>query len=490
MKIWAAFCCWLKLQVEMLHLSVKFDGPFFLKTLPLFNFLKPSLSRFRVFSRGCRLSFLFLCLALAMNFFVPQPRASQRATLLVDSAYGVEVGSVVVIDISLLNPEGILGCSFELSYDPAIVQAYRAEKGELVKDNDAFHYSLEDNLISVAWAKNDGSSVGEGALLRLSFIALARGSTFLRIQHLSWEGEGAYPYVINGFISTWEPGYGGILEIVTNQFLPGANQGKWYSFSLTAAGGQPPYRWSLVSGNLPSGLSLSSSGIISGTPASPKGNYSATIRVMDDVGVTRSRVFTITVFERDEAPLSITSPSTLSRGRKGSAYSAALAATGGSKPYRWSLISGSLPPGLSLSGTGTISGTPASTGTYNFVARVTDDNYARQEKEFSLTIGDTDYFFEGEAVFRLLAISRGTMKLELTPYDMPYTMVVDRDMDWLELTVYLYGAQEWVRINGASASSGAARTLPLYKGNNQITIGVSPDGYNFRRFILTVYRLP
>ena len=136
------------------------------------------------------------------------------------------------------------------------------------------------------------------------------------------------------------------------------------------------------------------------------------------------------------------------------------------------------------------SGTPASTGIYNFVARVTDDNYARQEKEFSLTIGDTDYFFEGEAVFRLLAISRGTMKLELTPYDMPYTMVVDRDMDWLELTVYLYAEQEWVRINGASASSGAARTLSLYKGNNQITIGVSPDGYNFRRFILTVYRLP
>jgi hypothetical protein len=55
------------------------------------------------------------------------------------------------------------------------------------------------------------------------------------------------------------------------------------------------------------------------------------------------------------------------------AYSATLQATGGTPPYGWSIISGSLPPGLTLnSSTGVISGTPTGAGTYNFTVQVTD----------------------------------------------------------------------------------------------------------------------
>ena len=54
-------------------------------------------------------------------------------------------------------------------------------------------------------------------------------------------------------------------------------------------------------------------------------------------------------------------------------YSATLAAGGGSTPYTWSIVSGSLPNGLSLnSGTGVISGTPTATGIFNFTVQVTD----------------------------------------------------------------------------------------------------------------------
>jgi hypothetical protein len=62
----------------------------------------------------------------------------------------------------------------------------------------------------------------------------------------------------------------------------------------------------------------------------------------------------------------------LSDGVVGTAYSATLTATGGNGTYTWSLASGSLPAGLSLSSTGTISGTPTTAGSSSFTVRVTD----------------------------------------------------------------------------------------------------------------------
>jgi streptogramin lyase len=67
-------------------------------------------------------------------------------------------------------------------------------------------------------------------------------------------------------------------------------------------------------------------------------------------------------------------PSTLPGAAVGSAYSNALSATNGDGPYKWTMSSGTLPPGLSLSLTGVISGTAASAGTYNFTVTANDDS--------------------------------------------------------------------------------------------------------------------
>lgn len=171
-------------------------------------------------------------------------------------------------------------------------------------------------------------------------------------------------------------------------------------------------------------------------------------------------------------------------------YSTSLTARGGRAPYTWSRISGSLPPGLSLSSRGTISGTPTSTGTYTFTVRITDDNYARQEKQFKLTITDTDYTSSEEGLFKTLHIARSTMKLFLTPEDMPYTMFVNSDVNWINLTIASYHASDWLRINGTSYYNGTLRTVPLSKGTNQITIGVSSDGSSYHNYTATIYRLP
>ncbi|MBL8217574.1 MAG: BACON domain-containing protein, partial [Bryobacterales bacterium] len=62
------------------------------------------------------------------------------------------------------------------------------------------------------------------------------------------------------------------------------------------------------------------------------------------------------------------------RGLVGSAYNASLTAGGGTSPYIWvtQLVSGALPPGLSLNSAGVLSGTPTTAGSYAFSARVND----------------------------------------------------------------------------------------------------------------------
>jgi len=84
-------------------------------------------------------------------------------------------------------------------------------------------------------------------------------------------------------------------------------------------------------------------------------------------------------------PLAITTAS-LPAGIYEVAYSAALAATGGVPPYTWHLISGSLPPGLTLAPTGAVTGTPGMPGAFSLVATVTDAGGQTNARLVTLTI--------------------------------------------------------------------------------------------------------
>ncbi|HXG65578.1 MAG TPA: Ig domain-containing protein [Blastocatellia bacterium] len=161
---------------------------------------------------------------------------------------------------------------------------------------------------------------------------------------------------------------------ITTTSLPGGTVGVSYSATLAATGGVAPYTWSVISGSLPAGLSLNSStGVISGTPTSAgTANFTAQATDAQNPADTDSRALAITINPPPPASLNITTTS-LPNGRRGTAYSQTLQATGGVTPYVWSIASGSLPPGLSLnSATGTISGTPTKRGTWSFTARVRD----------------------------------------------------------------------------------------------------------------------
>ena len=85
------------------------------------------------------------------------------------------------------------------------------------------------------------------------------------------------------------------------------------------------------------------------------------------------------------AALNITT-STLTAGKVGTAYNATLAVSNGAAPYSWSVSSGSLPTGLSLSAAGVISGTPSTSGTASFSVKVTDSKGLSDTQALSMTV--------------------------------------------------------------------------------------------------------
>lgn len=147
-----------------------------------------------------------------------------------------------------------------------------------------------------------------------------------------------------------------------------------YGALLEATGGSAPYTWSLVTpGALPTGLSLNTSGVISGTPfGGTAGTYNFVVQVRDAQGTTVQKSMAIDYTAPTPVPTAPTiGVSTLSAGTVGALYNSLVTATGGTAPYTWSVVSGTLPPGLSLSASGVVSGVPTATGNYTFVLTVT-----------------------------------------------------------------------------------------------------------------------
>jgi hypothetical protein len=162
--------------------------------------------------------------------------------------------------------------------------------------------------------------------------------------------------------------------------------GSAYSKTLLATGGTGTgYVWSVASGStLPAGLTLSSAGVLSGTPTTA-GTPSFTVSVTDSVS---NPAGTATLSMTIKPAVSITTSTPLPTGYVGSAYSKTLAATGGADaPYTWTVTSGStLPAGLSLSSAGVLSGTPTATGTPSFSVTATDSASNTATKSLSMTI--------------------------------------------------------------------------------------------------------
>ena len=152
-------------------------------------------------------------------------------------------------------------------------------------------------------------------------------------------------------------------------------------------GGTPPFTWAATSG-LPSGMTLNSAGVLSGTPAS-QGIYTLQITIQDSASPPTPVVLTTRtlVINSPGNVLSIAGPASLSVGIAGISYGpVTFTATGGSAPYTWT--ASGLPAGLAISPAGVLSGAPQSNtqGSYNPQFTVKDSNNATVSVILALTV--------------------------------------------------------------------------------------------------------
>ncbi|MGH9842706.1 MAG: putative Ig domain-containing protein, partial [Blastocatellia bacterium] len=156
-----------------------------------------------------------------------------------------------------------------------------------------------------------------------------------------------------------------------NPTLPPAEAGAPYNRTVTATGGLAPYSFSIGAGALPAGITLNAAtGVLSGTPT-VTGVFSFEVRATDGFGCFGSGAYSLTV----NCPRITVAPgnSNLPNGALGTVYNQTFSATGGIGAYRFDVVTGALPAGLTLNASsGVLSGTPTARNTFNFIIRATD----------------------------------------------------------------------------------------------------------------------
>jgi len=178
--------------------------------------------------------------------------------------------------------------------------------------------------------------------------------------------------------------------------LPNGVVGAPYSQLITAESGLAPFTFGVSAGALPPGLSLAPAGTLSGTPGAI-GSHAFTVSVSDAGGVPGSRAYSMSI----ACPLVPLTPGTLPDGELGVPYAASLSASGGSPPFSFAVVSGTLPDGLSLSPAGDLTGTPTTEGSAVITVRATDAFGCSGEEVYSLAV------FVDPAISRVHAVTAG-----------------------------------------------------------------------------------
>jgi hypothetical protein len=280
------------------------------------------------------------------------------------------------------------GSIVEAALDDFAIESFSCSAPELVIETSSFpewtaDFYFEEQLAGsggvppYTWADRDNDLVGSGLVLgangllsgtpnsagALSFIAeLTDASSNVVEKGLSVDVNGAL--------------------LITTTALGEWTEGIAYSSTLSATGGTGGKVWQDMNGDLTgSGLSLSSTGDLTGTP-NGAGDVAFTAEVFDQIGASDNAPLTLTV----NPPVSI-STDALPAGSLMVAYTQQLVSAGGTGADTWSDKNGSLAAiGLALSAAGELSGMPTTLGEHDFTAEVTDAVGSSAEKLLTIEI--------------------------------------------------------------------------------------------------------
>jgi len=166
---------------------------------------------------------------------------------------------------------------------------------------------------------------------------------------------------------------------ITTTSLPNDTVGSAYSAAIKASGGCTPYRWAISSGTLPAGITAKASSTttsfnLTGTPKTAA-TYSFAIKVTGCGGATSQKAYKVAISAKTSGGLAIDTTS-VPNGTVGTAYSAAVKASGGCTPYKCAIASGTLPASITAKAYSTttslnLAGAPTTAATYSFTVKVT-----------------------------------------------------------------------------------------------------------------------
>jgi len=217
------------------------------------------------------------------------------------------------------------------------------------------------------------------------------------------------------------------LAIETTDLAHGS-LGEAYQAVLLASGGDGAPSWSVTGGALPSGITLSTAGVLSGVPTQT-GAFLFTVTAVGG-GQSVSRALSLAI----HGVLAITSGNLLPDGVRGDPYATPLQASGGDGTYAWALIAGALPPGLAMDGSGVVSGTPTASGISTFTVEVSSGGQSvagefvlRVYDPLEITTGPLPQGRQGTAYIVTLTATggNGLYAWSLTEGDLPDGLTLD-----------------------------------------------------------------
>ncbi|WP_233174791.1 IPTL-CTERM sorting domain-containing protein [Delftia sp. ASV31] len=367
---------------------------------------------------------------------------------------------------------------------------------------DQFTYVPAPTVTSVSPAS--GSSIG-GATVTLT------GTNFTGATAVTFGGTAATGFTVNSatqITATAPAGSAGTVDVrvtttggtsatgaagqftyvaitVTPATLAGTPKvGVSFNETLTASGGATPYTFAMASGStLPTGLSLSPAGVISGTPTAA-GAFSFTVQATDNSSISGQRTYSGSV----TAATVVLTPaaSTLPAARLNTAYAGqTFTASGGTAPYTYA-SSGTLPTGMTFNAsTGVLSGTPTAAGSFTFTITATDSStgtgapFTSGSTSYTLVVNSTN------ADLSALALSSGTLAPGFGAGTLAYTATVPNSSSTVTVTATAADAGATILVNGAAASTPVA----LNVGSNTVSIEVTAqDGTTKKTYVVTVTR--
>ncbi|HEX5735122.1 MAG TPA: matrixin family metalloprotease [Blastocatellia bacterium] len=117
-------------------------------------------------------------------------------------------------------------------------------------------------------------------------------------------------------------GGGGSPLSITSFSMPDGVIDRFYRFDLTASGGAPPYRWHFITGSMPPGLNLSSSGVIDGVPTRT-GSFAINVQVIDSSSGNASRWMTLNIGANNSGAFPVITRVKIKRSKKLFVYGSA-----------------------------------------------------------------------------------------------------------------------------------------------------------------------